>query len=301
MGGNLSNSGYVESSGSGTITALNVAVTIPCPATSTAMLVVSGTWVATLSFEASVDGTTYFSVQAQSVPGNAGVTSTVANGQFGLSVGGYQSIRVRASAYTSGTATVTYNTDSNTNNSISPDVINGGTDGTPIGNTSDRLRVDSQFATPPRVIPSNAGTKLRVVDMNVASGGVARGTGINSTSVYTTVFNYTGSGHIFSLLVGFEGNLIGADDFNIKFEIDSQIVFEITTSDIGTGNLYNLNATGDEATMGMSLTSNVFRFTAVPTISGIFYATSAKVSIKKATSATSKQFRAGMVYMTKET
>lgn len=188
----------------------------------------------------------------------------------------------------------------NTLNGNTPMQITGGTDGTLAGNTGDRLKVDSQFATPPQVVSSYAGSKIRYDDMNVASGGVARGTGINSTSAYTVLYNYTGSGQIFSFLVGFEGNLIGADNFNVKFEIDGVTVFTVDTNDIGTGNLYNLNTVQDEQAMGFSLTSNVLRFTS-PKSGGLYYASSVKVSIKKATSATSKQFRAGAMYLTKDT
>lgn len=147
---------------------------------------------------------------------------------------------------------------------------------------------------------SIVGSKMRIVDMNASNGGVARGTGIASTTVYTTIFNYSGSGRLFSFLVSLEGNLFGADAFNIKLEIDDVIVAEILTTDVGTNTLYNLGAVGDEATMGMSIDSNVFRF-AMPGGVSFGYASNLKVSVKKATSASSKQFRAGMVYMTKET
>lgn len=187
----FSNSGYVETSGSGTIAALNGAVTILVPATSTAILVVSGTWVATLAFEATVDGTTYFSVQAQTIPGNAGVTTTAANGNFGLSVGGYNSVRVRASAYTSGTATVTYNTDSNSNESIAPDVIQGGTDGAAIGNTGDRLKVDTSISSVTGAVTASFSSKARIDFVT---------TPVNlTTGSYVTCYSYSGTGY----LIGF--------------------------------------------------------------------------------------------------
>lgn len=212
MGGVFTNSGYVESSGSGTINALNGAVTISCPATSTAMLVVSGTWVATLAFEASVDSITYFSIQAQTVPGNAGVTSTVANGQFGLSVGGFQSVRIRASAYTSGTATVTYNTDSNANTSISPDVINGGTDGTPIGNTSDRLKVDTTLSSITGAVTASFSSKTRVELVT---------TPVNlSTGSFTNYYSYSGSGYI----IGFSSEFNNAAIIP-RFTVDGENIF----------------------------------------------------------------------------
>lgn len=163
-----------------------------------------------------------------------------------------------------------------------------------------RIQVDTLSTVPQQTSPMYNGVKTRFIDMNVASGGVARGTGIASTSVYTVLFNYTGSGYLFAYLIGFEGNLVGSDNFIVKLEIDSTIIYEIDTNDIGTANLYNLNAVQDEIAMGFSLTSNVLRFTS-PRSGGLYYATSIKVSIKKGTNATSKQFRAGAVYLTKET
>jgi hypothetical protein len=128
---------------------------------------------------------------------------------------------------------------------------------------------------------------------------VARGTGIASTSVYTTLFAYSGSGQVFAFLVGLEGNLSGADAFNVKFEIDSETVFEINTLDISTGNLYGLDTHGGGYPMGFSLENNILRF-ASPS-PAIHYATNVKLSVKKATQANSKQFRAGAIYMTKDT
>lgn len=167
--------------------------------------------------------------------------------------------------------------------------IRGGSTAVAIGNRLDRLKVDEGFE----------GSKVRIIDMNVASGGVARATGIASTTVYTTIFDYLGTGHIFSFLVALEGNLIGADPFNVKFEVDGVIVLEINTADVGTNTIYNLlNGNGlDESVMGMSINTNVFRFVAPR--AGMYYTSEVKVSVKKA-SGGSKQFHAGMIYMTKE-
>jgi hypothetical protein len=164
---------------------------------------------------------------------------------------------------------------------------------------SGKLEVNASFSAPPRTSPSYPGDKIRFVDMNVASGGVARGTAITSTVTYTTIFDYSGSGNLFSFLVTFEGNLLGADPFNVKVEIDGVNVIEITTADIGTNTIYNLSNNQDENTMGMSIFENVFRF-ASPRGGGLYYASSLKIAIKKA-SGGSKLFRAGAVYMTKET
>ncbi len=291
MGGSFSNSGQIEASGSGTITALNEVVAVPVPATASLTFAVSGTWVATLTFEGSVDGTTFFAIPAVSFPTLATTTTTTANANFGVSIGGFYHFRVRASLFTSGTATITWNTDSTAGVMLAPRTVVGGTDGSVIGNTGDRLRVDSTATYP--------GSKYRILDMNVANGGVARGTAITSTVTYTTIFNYTGSGQLFNFLVTFEGNLVGADPFNVRVIIDGVTLFELNTDDVGTDQIYDLTNAQDESGMGLSLNTNVLRFTS-PRSGGLYYASNIQIAIKKAAGG-SKLFRAGMVTMTKDT
>lgn len=71
-----------------------------------AAIQVSGTWVATLAFEGSVDGVTYYAVLSKAAATGTGVTTATANGLWGVPVSGLRYMRVRASAYTSGTALV---------------------------------------------------------------------------------------------------------------------------------------------------------------------------------------------------
>lgn len=147
-------SGQVESSGSGTIIALNGAVTVSLPASAFAILVVSGTWSATLTLEGSVDGTNYFTIPARNVATQATITTTTTNINIAVSTGGYQSIRLRASSFLSGTATVTWNTDTTANDSLTVLNINGATDGTPIGNSGSSLNTNVTAS----VLPSGAST-----------------------------------------------------------------------------------------------------------------------------------------------
>ena len=72
---------------------------------------VAGTWVATLEFEGSIDGGANFIAVAGFPVGSSGAlgtaaSSATANDEWVFSLGGFSHFQVRASAYTSGTVTV---------------------------------------------------------------------------------------------------------------------------------------------------------------------------------------------------
>lgn len=91
----------------GTAGALNGAVTVAPQSMASVNIGVSGTWVGTLTFEVSIDGTNFYAVNTVPVSGGTVVQSTTANGAWTGTIPGFNSFRVRMSAYTSGTATVT--------------------------------------------------------------------------------------------------------------------------------------------------------------------------------------------------
>ncbi len=70
-------------------------------------VVVTGTWVGTITFQASVDGSTYNTQTVLAADGTI-ATTTAANGQWFLNLGGIKSFRLNMTAYTSGTATVQF-------------------------------------------------------------------------------------------------------------------------------------------------------------------------------------------------
>lgn len=94
-----------EGTASGSLTATG-SVTLTLANYSQAAVQVTGTWVGTLQFEASVDGTNFFSVPAIVPSTNAIVTSATAVGQWLVPVAGYKQVRVRCSAFTSGTIVI---------------------------------------------------------------------------------------------------------------------------------------------------------------------------------------------------
>jgi len=85
---------------------LNAAVTAQQRGQSTAAVQVTGIGSLTLSFEATIDNVNWFALSAYPLAGGAAVTTTTANGQWLMDTAGFFQVRVRCSAYTSGTATV---------------------------------------------------------------------------------------------------------------------------------------------------------------------------------------------------
>lgn len=79
------------------------------PNISVAAIQLQGTFAATVQFEWSVDGNAWFTLSSTPNGGGAAVTSATAPGIWTAAVGGATFIRVRCSAYTSGTAQVFLN------------------------------------------------------------------------------------------------------------------------------------------------------------------------------------------------
>lgn len=93
---------------SGSLTAAATSVTLSAPgASGSATIQIIGTWVATVQFEATTDGTNFYAVNAQPVVGGAFVTSSTTNGQWLIGTAGAAQVRVRCSAFTSGTIVIT--------------------------------------------------------------------------------------------------------------------------------------------------------------------------------------------------
>jgi hypothetical protein len=125
----------------GTITAVSQNIDLTSPNSGTEIVQITGTWVGTLIIEGSNDGTTYYAIDATNRATRLLVTSITANGSFQANTNGFQFIRIRSSAWTSGTANISvYGSDSTS--LISTDsLLRGGSDGTVIGNDGDALKV----------------------------------------------------------------------------------------------------------------------------------------------------------------
>jgi hypothetical protein len=72
----------------------------------TSVVSLRGTFTGTVQFEATVDGTTWFALNATPLTTGAAATSATAVGQWSAAVGGIKNIRVRASATITGAVEV---------------------------------------------------------------------------------------------------------------------------------------------------------------------------------------------------
>lgn len=106
--------GQISASSTACATALSCVWMAPPQNTGTVVVSVTGTFSGTLQFEGSIDGTTFVSIGAQTVPSGVQVTSTTGTGTFVLAVSGFVQVRVRASALSSGIAAVSLSASSAT-------------------------------------------------------------------------------------------------------------------------------------------------------------------------------------------
>jgi hypothetical protein len=107
---------WAQQSASGSITASSsgcsssttcVLLTLPNQDFGGATITLSGTFSATLQFEGSADGTNYNALGAAPLAGGTVVTSATGTGTWQASIVGLNYVRVRCSAFVSGTVTVT--------------------------------------------------------------------------------------------------------------------------------------------------------------------------------------------------
>lgn len=86
---------------------LNSEVRVPCEGANSVAIQLGGTWVGTQTFEGSIDGGDFYAVHTAPIGGAVAVSSATANGWWTINCSGMAYVRVRFSAYTSGTTRVT--------------------------------------------------------------------------------------------------------------------------------------------------------------------------------------------------
>lgn len=250
-------------------------------------VVVSGTWIGTLTFQGSLNGTDFFDILALPAQDGKISSTTAVNGSFYVNSGGLTSVRLKMTAYSSGSATViTYGTGPSVfDRQIS--TLVGNTDGTRIGNVGERLKTDTDFSGNALANSAAFTSKTRVIvltsTINLASGS------------YTNCYTYSGSG----LLYGFNVEFNNASII-VRLQVDGEIIFDGVT--IST--LNGLLGTGNDAARRQAGTGIV---TSSATIDW-----SLKQPIKYSSSVTisadanggvlfSRTFTQGIVYLSKET
>ena len=92
--------------GSGTIAAPSATVSVALNGKSAMRVQITGTWVGTLQFEGTVDGTNWIAINAVQAGSTTIPQNTTTNGVFSPTPAGFSNFRVNATAWTSGTATV---------------------------------------------------------------------------------------------------------------------------------------------------------------------------------------------------
>ncbi len=110
---------------SGNITSTAAVTTTTLQGIGNISVQITGTWVGTVQFEGTVDGTNYVNLNAKPVPSGISVTSATANGVWQIDAVGMKLFQVRCSTYTSGTIVVTIRASANTRtNTTNNDSLN---------------------------------------------------------------------------------------------------------------------------------------------------------------------------------
>lgn len=97
-----------DKTGSGTIGALNATVAVNTQGCAAVSFNISGTWSATLTLQATLDGTTWFTITGQDAQTGLALTTTTANKVVVAECASFAQVRLIATAYTSGSAAVAY-------------------------------------------------------------------------------------------------------------------------------------------------------------------------------------------------
>lgn len=128
------------------ITAAAQVLDITSPNQATEIIQAQGTWTGTLVVEGSNDGSNYYILEVRNENTKVLSTSITSNGVYSCNTNGYQYLRARSSAWTSGTANITvYGSDAAS--LINSNSILRNTSGTEIGTAASPIRTDPTGTT----------------------------------------------------------------------------------------------------------------------------------------------------------
>jgi hypothetical protein len=142
-------------------------------------------------------------------------------------------------------------------------------------------------------------SKLRYVDMNASSGGIARGSAV--TTSWTDVFSYSGSGYISGFIINLETFTL----WKIRFIVDGEEIFDsagITSDDLIGNAIYDMDDVADvnQSYLGLSKGSNDRFVFSSPSIQNIKYNSSVVIKVARVSGGT-KKFQAGLIVLSKDT
>jgi hypothetical protein len=207
----------LTASDSGACTTAGACLTVNVtPSSAAAVIQLTGTFSATLQFEGTTSsGGTFVAIAATPVAGGSAVTSATATGSWRVTASGFAQIRVRCSAFTSGTvvAAITLSTGSSgTGNSSSGGAVSSvfGRTGAVAAASNDYTcaQVTNCTATPAwSTLTASANTNTGLFSM------AQPGTFTNAAQNETTTFSLTGgsSCSISTILNGNGGTTVGTD------------------------------------------------------------------------------------------
>lgn len=146
-------------------------------------------------------------------------------------------------------------------------------------------------------------SKIRYIDMNASSGGVARGTVITLSDGEVDVFNKQFCGMFYGFNLTLQDMTtqwylkIYIDGYNILEGIDPSLGF--ATLDIENSNLYGIDNNRNSAfTLGIMLETNTIRFVGIDG-NPIAVSDSLRISVSRVEN-NIKRFRAGFVTLVEE-
>ena len=201
---------------SGSIAALNATVVLNLNGQSAATAQVTGTWVATLQFEGTLDGTNWIPINAVAASTSGPTPVTTVNGLYRITPAGLTTFRINTTAYTSGTAVITMRASSGVGgtfiNQIAPIKITNGTDTVTIKPASvASVATDTALVvaiSPNNVVPvlintgSNTIGKVAIdqtinivaaTTMQNAAVAIGNGTNLNVQGYTSALINITGT------------------------------------------------------------------------------------------------------------
>lgn len=169
---------------SGTLTAAAQTVALALNGNSGAAAQITGTWVGTLQWEGTVDGTTWVPINAVAVATTGPASTTTVNGLYRLTPGNLVSFRVNCTAFTSGTVVVTLRSGAAT----------GGTFVTQILPT-DITRILGAAVSGTNGLPATAiaSTIPAATTMQSAAAATGNGTNLNVLGYVSIIVNITGT------------------------------------------------------------------------------------------------------------